>query len=86
MPSLSGGALRRHDDGHATLTNQPVSMPSMSGGALRRMPSQGVCDLGVWCPLRHPPVSVARKASFRRLNVTTMPLTREFAVRQPRPK
>jgi len=56
------------------------------GRPLRRMPSQGACDLGVWCPLRHPPGSAARKASFRRLNVTTMPLTREFAVRQPRPK
>jgi hypothetical protein len=63
-----------------------VSMPSMSGGALRRMPSQGTCDLGVWCPLRHPPGSVARKASFRRRSVTGMPLTSEFAVRQPRPK
>jgi hypothetical protein len=85
MPSISGGPLRRRQHCHHP---EPlgVSMPSISGGPLRRMPSQGACDLGVWCPLRYPPVSVARKASFRRRNVTTMPLTREFAPRQPRPK
>jgi hypothetical protein len=41
-----------------------VSMPSMSGGALRGMPSHGACDLGVWRPLRHPPGTGARRASF----------------------
>jgi hypothetical protein len=69
-------ARRRHADGS-------VSMPSMSGGCLRPMPSGGGCDLRVWCPFRHPPVTGGRTTSDPWPAAARQPLTRQFPVRQP---
>ena len=53
MPSMSGWALQHRGVARLTLI-RPVSMPSMSGWALQRMPSEGMADLRVCRPPRHP--------------------------------